>query len=107
MAVSRAELEKNTMARIERYPLLLIFALRSLARAWRSRPQLVTRLADAAPQAWPAARVRIGPGDLLHLAVFDVPELAQEVRVSDTGDATLTLLGSLHLEGLTTEEAKS
>ncbi len=54
-----------------------------------------------------SARIRIGPGDLLHLAVFDVPELTQVVRVSDTGDATLMLLGSLHLDGLTAAEAQA
>jgi len=53
------------------------------------------------------ARIRIGPGDLLHLSVFDVPELTQVVRVSDTGDATLMLLGSLHLDGLTAAEAQA
>ena len=54
-----------------------------------------------------SARLRIGPGDLLHLSVFDVPELAQVVRVSDTGDATLMLLGWLHLDGLTAAEAQA
>jgi len=36
-----------------------------------------------------------------------VPELTQEVRVTDAGDATLLLLGSLHLEGITTAEAQT
>jgi len=53
------------------------------------------------------ARLHIGPGDLLELAVFDVPELAQVIRVSDTGSATLMLLGSLHLDGLTAAEAQA
>ncbi len=50
-------------------------------------------------------RLRIGPGDLLSVEVFDVPELKQEIRVSDRGDADLALLGSMHLSGLTPEEA--
>jgi polysaccharide export outer membrane protein len=54
-----------------------------------------------------SARLRIGSGDLLELSVFDVPELAQVVRVSDTGSATLMLLGSLHLDGLTAVEAQA
>jgi polysaccharide export outer membrane protein len=54
-----------------------------------------------------AERVRIGPGDLLQLSVFDVPELTQAIRVSDTGDATLLLLGSLHLAGSTAAEAQT
>jgi len=71
-------------------------------------PQTVNpdQSAVAGPAAVESARIRIGPGDLLHVAVFDVPELAQVVRVSDTGDATLTLLGSLHLAGLTVGEAQ-
>jgi polysaccharide export outer membrane protein len=55
----------------------------------------------------PAPRVRIGPGDLLAVTVFDVPELAQAVRVSDTGDATFTLIGRQHVAGLTTDDAQT
>lgn len=61
---------------------------------------------NAATQPVDGAHIRIGPGDLLHLEVFDVPELTQEIRVTDTGDATLLLLGSLHVDGLTTAEAQ-
>ena len=52
------------------------------------------------------ARILIGPGDLLSMTTFDVPELDQTIRVSDTGDAVLTLVGSLHLAGLTAAEAQ-
>ena len=55
----------------------------------------------------PAPRVRIGPGDLLGVTVFDVPELTQAVRVSDTGDATFTLIGRQRVAGLTTDEAQA
>lgn len=34
----------------------------------------------------------IGTGDLLHIDVFDVPELTREVRVSDTGDISYPLI---------------
>jgi len=34
----------------------------------------------------------IGAGDLLHIDVFDVPELSREVRVSDTGDVSYPLI---------------
>lgn len=54
-----------------------------------------------------AARIKIGPGDLLQVAVFDEPELAQTVRVNDKGDADLLLLGTLHLAGLPTSEAQT
>jgi polysaccharide export outer membrane protein len=53
------------------------------------------------------ATIRIGPGDLLDLSVFDIPELAQVIRVSDQGDAVLTMLGTLHLAGMTAADAQT
>lgn len=55
----------------------------------------------------PESRIRIGPGDLLDMTVFDSPELAQTVRVSDAGDASFNLIGEVHLAGLTANEAQS
>ena len=43
----------------------------------------------------------IGPGDQLHINVFETPELEQHVRVTDAGDVPLTLVGSVHVAGLT------
>jgi polysaccharide export outer membrane protein len=54
-----------------------------------------------------SARIRVGPGDLLEVKVFDVPELTQEVRVSDRGEAVLTFLGPIQLAGLTTAEVQT
>ena len=34
----------------------------------------------------------IGTGDLLHIDVFDVPELSRDLRVSDTGDVSFPLI---------------
>ena len=51
--------------------------------------------------------LKIGPGDLLTVEVYDVPELKQDLRVSDTGDAELALIGKLHLADLTVEAAAS
>jgi polysaccharide biosynthesis/export protein len=61
----------------------------------------------SAPASADAAKIRIGPGDLLEFSVFDVPELTQVVRVSDDGDAAITLLGVLHLAGMTAADARS
>ncbi len=52
-----------------------------------------------------AAILTIGPGDLLSIEVFDVPELKQELRVNEDGDADLALIGRIRLKNLTTEEA--
>ena len=43
----------------------------------------------------------IGPGDQLHIRVFDTPELEETVDVNDAGDIPLVLGGTIHLGGLT------
>src|SRR5271170_1857274 len=44
----------------------------------------------------------IGSGDLLHIDVFDVPELSREVRVGDGGDISYPLVpGKIQASGLT------
>lgn len=47
----------------------------------------------------------IGPGDMLHVQVFDTPELEQHARVTDTGDLPLMLGGNVHVAGVTPAEA--
>ena len=49
----------------------------------------------------------IGAGDLLEMSVFDTPELSGKLRVSNTGDILLPLLGSMHVQGLKAEEAQN
>ena len=51
-------------------------------------------------------QLRIGPGDLIDMKVFGIQELGQEVRVTDQGDASINLIGSMHLAGQTTVEAQ-
>jgi polysaccharide biosynthesis/export protein len=46
--------------------------------------------------------VAVGTGDMLHVDVFDVPELSRDVRVSETGDISYPLIpGRIHAIGLT------
>lgn len=63
--------------------------------------------AQAPTDAAISPKVRIGPGDLLDVTFFDVPELTQDLRVNDVGDVTFSLIGRLHLAGLNVEEAQS
>jgi polysaccharide export outer membrane protein len=49
----------------------------------------------------------IGAGDLLEMSVFDTPELTGKLRVSNTGDILLPLVGSLHVQGMKAEEAQN
>jgi polysaccharide biosynthesis/export protein len=50
----------------------------------------------------------IGPGDLLHIDVFDAPELSRDVRVGDAGDITYPLIsGKITVNGLTPYQLES
>jgi polysaccharide biosynthesis/export protein len=50
--------------------------------------------------------IAIGPGDLLDLTVFDVPELVLKVRVDVNGCVSLAFLGDLRLAGMTVGNAQ-
>ena len=50
-------------------------------------------------------RVRIGPGDMIEVHVYDEADLEQTVRLNDLGDGTFSFVGTLHLSGLTTDQA--
>jgi polysaccharide export outer membrane protein len=50
--------------------------------------------------------IKIGGGDLLEIKVYGVPDLTDSVRVSSRGDVSLPLVGSVHLEGLTSEQGE-
>jgi polysaccharide biosynthesis/export protein len=50
----------------------------------------------------------IGAGDLLHIDVFDVPELSRDLRVTDSGDLSFPLIpGRVHVAGLTQFQLES
>lgn len=52
-----------------------------------------------------AESLLIGPGDQLHVQLFETPELEQHPRVTDAGDLPLMLVGNVHVAGLTPAEA--
>jgi polysaccharide biosynthesis/export protein len=65
----------------------------------------------AANQAQQAAvsdqsTIAIGPGDLLDITVFDVPELVLKVRVDVSGCVSLALIGDVKLAGMTVGNAQ-
>jgi polysaccharide export outer membrane protein len=55
-------------------------------------------------QALPVNDYKIGAKDLLDIAVFELPELNQTVRVSEDGSITLSLLGKVDVGGLTAQD---
>lgn len=52
------------------------------------------------------AALQMGPGDLLEINVYRVPELAIKTRVDEQGSANLPLVGKLQFSGLTVSEAE-
>jgi polysaccharide biosynthesis/export protein len=49
----------------------------------------------------------IGNGDLVEMSVFDTPELSGKLRVSNTGEVALPLVGRLQVAGMKAEDAAS
>ena len=48
----------------------------------------------------------IGAGDLIDMSVFDTPELSGKLRVNNSGNIFLPLVGSIHVQGLTAQETQ-
>jgi polysaccharide export outer membrane protein len=61
--------------------------------------------APAATPTPPPESLLIGPGDLLRITVLRESELDQRVRVLDSGEITLALVGNLPMQGLTPAQA--
>jgi polysaccharide export outer membrane protein len=68
--------------------------------AQQSGPALQTRQSGLAVES-----LLIGRGDMLHVRVLREPDLEQMVRVRDSGDVTVALIGTVHVGGLSTAEA--
>ncbi len=51
--------------------------------------------------------LRLGPGDLLEVGVYNVPELSTKARVGNSGDVYLPLVDYVHVGDLTLEEAQA
>ncbi|MBW4044167.1 MAG: hypothetical protein HIU87_04115 [Acidobacteria bacterium] len=47
----------------------------------------------------------IGPGDTLHVQVYDTPEMDQHPRVTDSGNIPLAFVGNVHVSGLSPSAA--
>lgn len=101
------------MIRFRQSPALcvLVVSLVSIAATAQTGHARADKSADAGDAGFGSThnstRVRLGPGDLLDVKVFDVPELDQTVRVSDQGEAVFTFLGKVQVAGLTTAEAQA
>jgi polysaccharide biosynthesis/export protein len=60
-----------------------------------------------APATENSSLLRLGPGDLLEVGVYNVPELATKARIGTSGDVYLPLIDYVHVGELTVEEAQA
>ena len=60
----------------------------------------------AAPAAAKVVDYRLGTGDILHIIVYQNPDLTLDARVSDSGLISFPLLGALKVGGLTVSETE-
>jgi len=52
------------------------------------------------------SQLKLGPGDLVDVSVYNVPELTTKARVSNAGELYLPLIDYVHVADLTVEEAQ-
>src|SRR5581483_12442648 len=83
----------------------VLFMWLACCAAGQSDPSKSTSLASVQTSANPL--VRLGPGDLVEISVYGVPELTTKARIGSNGDVYLPLINYVHLGGLTTEQAQS
>ncbi|MDR6843073.1 polysaccharide biosynthesis/export family protein [Pseudoxanthomonas sacheonensis] len=63
--------------------------------------------ADPVGQALGRPEYRLGPGDLVKLQVFQLPDLDREVRVDNAGRITLPLIGAVDAAGSSISQIES
>jgi polysaccharide biosynthesis/export protein len=83
---------------------LLLSVLGIVASHSRAQGVSANNLQESKPSD--QSSITIGPGDLLDLSVFDVPELILKVRVDSNGMVSLPLIGDLKLAGRTVRDAQ-
>ena len=73
--------------------------------AAQTTPSITPETAKDSPDQ--SALIKLGPGDLIEVSVYNVPELATKARISSSGDVYLPLIDYVHVDGLTQEEAQA
>jgi polysaccharide export outer membrane protein len=84
----------------------------AMALSLSIEPVSAEAAASAAPMAAAAGTAgaieyRLGAGDVLHITVYQNPDLSLDVRVSDSGLISYPLLGALRIGGLTVPETEA
>jgi polysaccharide export outer membrane protein len=73
----------------------------------QSHSQTASVGAVAAPSVQPPVNYQLAAGDTIHIMVFQNPDMTLDTRVSEDGDITYPLIGSIKVGGLTIAAAES
>ena len=69
-----------------------------------ARPPAGTQGPIALPDDF--TKIRLEPGHVLQLSIFDAPEMTQSMTVDDSGDVAVPLAGIVHVEGESVRESE-
>ena len=104
---------RNRCFLLSSFPLVCVVFLSVSLRAQTAAPgdpaqQPAAKQAAARPPGSTLAdsNIKLGPGDLIEVSVFGVPDLSTKARVSSAGEVYLPLIDYVHVAGLTTDEAQ-
>jgi len=85
--------------------LVMLASLASGAAGAQSSASIPAPAQISVPTGGSAESLLIGPGDLLRISVFRETDLDQKVRVKDSGEIQLQLIGNVFVKGLPAAEA--
>lgn len=80
--------------------LLVALPLLASQGAWAQTAPGTTAAANAAVTSASSAEYQMGPGDMIRISVFQNPDLTVETRISELGQITFPLVGTVALSGL-------
>ena len=80
--------------------LFFLLALLGSTSTAQDRSAVTSSIGSSSQGFGSGAAGPIGAGDLVEMSVFDTPELSGKLRVSNTGDIILPLVGSIHVAGM-------
>ena len=86
---------------------LALFSLAALGGCRSTAPSRELPLADPVGSTLGRPEYRLGPGDLLKVQVFQLPDLEREVRVDNAGRVTLPLIGAVDVAGETLSQTEA